>query len=189
MPLSVVLSYYFDQIAGGENLYEFAPNVNGWIDPLGLRGVVRPNIYCRGSIQNLENYRYKNVSSNPNMVISRSRDNRYIHPIRSKIPFEMHKNEVNANTLEFLTGELKDWNIKMAGIKGRGVIISPKGIIGNKCNNINTPIFECRLYKKTACGLFDTLAAKICLDETIVYSSTKHQLVSPDTIVECKEMK
>ncbi|MGX2951370.1 hypothetical protein ACWIUA_10785 [Ursidibacter sp. B-7004-1] len=123
------------------------------------------------------------------MVILQSRDNRYSHPIRSKLPVEISQNETNAKALDFISGELKDWHLKMTGIKGREAIITSRGNMGKKCDIKNNPIYECRLYQETNCGLLDTISGKVCLNETITYSSTKHQLVPSGTIVECEEIK
>ncbi|MGX2951369.1 RHS repeat domain-containing protein [Ursidibacter sp. B-7004-1] len=48
-------------LVGGENLYGFGADSINWIDPLGLRGVLRPNIYRRGTVQSLDNNRYGSI--------------------------------------------------------------------------------------------------------------------------------
>jgi len=191
-------------LAGGENLYMFGLDSINWLDPLGLRGTaVRPNYNRRGTIQTLSNNRYGSIRNNPDAIILRTRNQPYapaLHtgPIGSPpTAVDLVRDETAANAMEYIAGETKDWLIKMHGIKGREVEIGSQRILNtnapsNKCNKPNETkniMYECHIYEETRCSLLNTLSGKLCFNETITHSTTKHHLVSPGTIVECKEIR
>ena len=191
-------------LMGGMNLYMFGLDSINWSDPLGLRGTaIRPNYNRRGTIQALSNNRYGSIRNNPDAIISRTRDQRYASSFPTgsigslPIPVDLVRDETAANAMEYIAGETKDWLMKMHGITGREVEIGSQRILNtnapsNKCNKpteTKNIMYECHIYEETRCSLLNTLSGKLCFNETITHSTTKHHLVSPGTIVECKEIK
>ena len=172
-------------LAGGENLYEFSPNIQGWIDPEGLsRGQnIRTNYGKQGTLPR------NNVLLNPNQHIIRTVDLRskqqYMSPIkltpRRNLPYPQLSTGENGKLMENI-GDILDEMQKKKMIN-----------IGTCKKRDGQAKYECRILEKVKCegtlGLLATINGYECYVQVLQDSNTKYFMYPQEknVSVNCKE--
>lgn len=178
-------------LAGGMNAYQFAPNVQGWLDSLGLR-----NSYVRPNYRRNVNNTYSVGAVSRNKIIIKNNTNPKFPS--TNIPTTMRSvntelvrsNSSQLVMFEYVGGEIKDKLIDYAGLSSNtGQLISSRRVGVNRCEKFK---YECILEKRmddNLCPAIDVLGVEGCYFQEEFYSNTKSHMVPLGVSVECKEIK
>ncbi|MDK9431521.1 RHS repeat-associated core domain-containing protein [Gallibacterium anatis] len=180
-------------LLGGENLYEFALNANGWIDPLGLRGnSIRPN-----HNRNINNTYSGGAINRAKVIYKQSPNTGRLSPIPTQIkggtvPLT-RTDSPQIEAVEYIGGEIKDKLIDFANLSpNTGVAIFPQNTQNKGIGVCEKAKYECIRRKRMDdkyCPAKDFFGVEGCYSEESFYSDSKYHAVPAGTSVKCEDFK